>query len=70
MMGVVHRPDDILNRRRRVEIALRDLNPGVRELVLNIVNSWKGRESVEDLKRAVGEEKAMKIVKELNLPED
>ncbi|MEM2998655.1 MAG: hypothetical protein QW542_06885 [Thermoproteota archaeon] len=69
-MGVVHRPDDILNRRRRVEIALRDLNPGVRELVLNIVNSWKGVESIEDLKRAVGEEKAMKIVKELNLPED
>lgn len=69
-MGVVHRPDDILNRRRRVEIALRDLNPGVRELVLNIVDSWKGGESIEDLKRAVGEEKAMKIVKELNLPED
>ncbi len=66
-MGVVHRPDDILNRRRRIEIVLRDLNPGVRELVLNIVDSWKGRESVENLKRAVGEEKAMKIVKELNL---
>lgn len=69
-MGVVHRPDDILNRRRRVEIALRDLNPGVRELVLNIVSSWKGSKSMEDLKRAVGEEKAMQIVKELKLPED
>ncbi|MGB9717789.1 MAG: hypothetical protein ACP5PQ_01690 [Thermoproteota archaeon] len=69
-MGVVHRPDDILNRRRRVEIALRDLNPGVRELVLNIVNSWRGKESLKDLKRVIGEEKAMQIVKELYLPED
>ncbi|MCX8183771.1 MAG: hypothetical protein N3F08_05070 [Crenarchaeota archaeon] len=69
-MGVVHRPDDILNRRRRVEIALRDLNPGIRETVLNIVDSWKGGESIEDLKRVVGEEKAFKIIKELNLPED
>ncbi len=69
-MGVVHRPDDILNKRRRVEVALRDLNPGVRELVLNIVNSWKGGKSMDDLKRAVGEEKARRIAKELNLPED
>jgi len=69
-MGVVHRPDDILNRRRRVEVALRDLNPGVRELVLNIVNSWKGEKSMEDLRRAVGEKKALQIVKELGLPED
>jgi hypothetical protein len=66
-MGVVHRPDDILNRRRRVEVALRDLNPGVGELVLNIVNSWRGGKSMEDLKRAVGEEKAAQIVKELGL---
>ncbi|NHV99134.1 MAG: hypothetical protein HA496_05715 [Thaumarchaeota archaeon] len=69
-MGIVHRPDDILNRRRRVEVALRDLNPGVRELVLNIVNSWKGSKSMEDLKRAVGEEKAVRIVEELSLPVD
>lgn len=69
-MGVVHRPDDILSRRRRVEVALRDLNPGVRELVLNIVNSWRGGKSIEDLKRVVGEEKAMQIIKEINLPED
>ena len=69
-MGVVHRPNDILNRRKRMETALRDLNPGVRETVLNIVNSWKGGESMENLKRVVGEEKAVRIVRELNLSED
>ncbi|MEM2981145.1 MAG: hypothetical protein QW385_07280 [Thermoproteota archaeon] len=69
-MGVVHGPDDILNRRRRIEAAARDLNPGVRELVQNIVNSWSGGKSMEELKRVIGEEKARQIVKELNLSED
>ncbi|MEM3029893.1 MAG: hypothetical protein QXW09_07180 [Thermoproteota archaeon] len=69
-MGVVHGPDDILNRRRRIEAATRDLNPGVRELVQNIVNSWSGGKSMEELKRVIGEEKARQIVKELNLSED
>lgn len=69
-MGVVHGPDDILNRRKHVEVATRDLNPGVRELVQNIVNSWSGRKSMEELKQVVDEEKARQIVKELNLSED
>ncbi len=69
-MGVVHRPDDILNRRRRAEIATRDLNPGVRELVMKIVDSWSGRKSIEDLKKLVGEDKAREIIGELGLPED
>jgi len=69
-LGVVHRPDDILNRRRRAEIATRDLNPGVRELVMKIVDSWSGRKSIEDLKKLVGEDKAREIIGELGLPED
>lgn len=69
-MGIVHKPNDVLNRRRRVEVALRDLNPGVREIVLSIVSSWRGGKSVEDLKHAVGEERAMRIIKELDLPEE
>lgn len=69
-MGVVHGPDDILNRRKRIEVTVRDLNPGVRELVLSIVNSWSGGKSMEELKQAIGEEKARQIVKELNLSEE
>lgn len=69
-MGVVHGPDDILNRRRRVEVATRDLNPGIRELVQKIVNSWSGGKSMKELKQAIGEEKARQIVKELNLSEE
>ncbi|MBO3800361.1 MAG: hypothetical protein FGF52_04845 [Candidatus Brockarchaeota archaeon] len=69
-MGVVHRPDDILNRRRRADIATRDLNPGVRELVMKIVDSWSGRKSMEELKQIVGEDKAKQIAGELGLSED
>lgn len=69
-MGIVHKPDDILNKRRRLDIATRDLNPGVRELVVKIVESWSGSKSMEDLKRIVGENRAKQIVRELSLPED
>jgi|GEM_PF-1331107 hypothetical protein len=67
-MGVVHRPDDIINRKKRVEIVTRDMNPGVRELILKIVGSWDGLKSVEELKRLVGDEKARQIIEELGLP--
>jgi len=69
-LGVVHRPDDILNKRRRLDIATRDLNPGVRELVTKIVESWSGRKSMEDLKQLVGEDRAKQIAGELSLLED
>jgi hypothetical protein len=69
-LGVIHRPDDILNRRRRVEVATRDLNPGVRDLVVKIVDSWSGVKSAEDLKKLVGEDKAKQIMMELGLPEE
>jgi len=69
-LGIVHKPDDILNKRRRLDIATRDLNPGVRELVVKIVESWSGSKSMEDLKRIVGENRAKQIVRELSLPED
>lgn len=69
-MGVVHRPNDILNRKRRADIATRDLNPGVRELVMKIVDSWSGRKSMEELKQIVGEDRAKQIVGELGLSED
>lgn len=67
-MGVVHRPDDIINRKKRVEIVTRDINPGVRELILKIVGSWNGLKSVEELKRLVGDEKTRQIIEELELP--
>ncbi|MGQ9597383.1 MAG: hypothetical protein ACUVUS_08500 [Thermoproteota archaeon] len=66
-MGVVRRPGDVIDKRRRIEVAVRDLSPGVRELVLSIVNSWSGKKSFEELKKAIGEERANRIVKELNL---
>lgn len=69
-MGVVYKPDDILNRKRRIDTATRDLNPGVRELVIKIVDSWSGRKSLEDLKQLVGEDRAKQIALELGLLED
>ncbi|MEM1557996.1 MAG: hypothetical protein QXG12_05340 [Thermoproteota archaeon] len=69
-MGVVYKPDDILNRKRRIDTATRDLNPGVRELVIKIVDSWSGRKSLEDLKQLVGEDMAKQIALELGLLED
>lgn len=66
----MHRPDDILNRKKRIDTATRDLNPGVRELVIKIVDSWSGRKSLEDLKQLVGEDRAKQIALELGLLED
>lgn len=68
-MGTTHGPEDVLDRKKRIEVSLRDLNPGVREIVLNIVNSWSGKKSMEDLKRIIGEEKARRIMEELDLSE-
>ncbi|MGQ9479392.1 MAG: hypothetical protein ACUVQ0_05145 [Thermoproteota archaeon] len=69
-MGVVHRPDDVLSRRKRLEIATRDMSSGVRDLVLNVIDSWSGLKSFEELKRLLGEEKARQIVEELGLSEE
>ncbi|MCS7138549.1 MAG: hypothetical protein NZ873_00635 [Crenarchaeota archaeon] len=68
-LGVVYKPDDILNRRKRIDVVTRDLNPGVRELVTKIIDSWNER-SLEDLKQLVGEDRAKKIALELGLLED
>ncbi len=65
-MGKVFRPEDTAKGRRRiVEEAVRDLNPGIREATVRIFESWSGKESENRLINLLGEEKARRLIKRI-----
>ena len=65
-MGRVFKPEDIARGRKRViEDAVRDLNPGIKEATVRILESWVGKESEERLVRLLGEEEAKHLIKRI-----
>ncbi len=65
-MGRVFKPEDIARGRKRViEDAVRDLNPGIKEATVRILESGVDKESEERLVRLLGEEGAKHLIKRI-----
>lgn len=59
IVGAVFRPKDLTKGRRRIiENALNDINPDIKEGVINLLSSWEGAASEQKLKDMVGQESA------------
>jgi hypothetical protein len=59
MGGAVFRPKDLTKGRRRIiENALNDINPDMKDGVIELLSSWEGAASEQKLKDMVGQEKA------------
>lgn len=57
--GAVFRPKDLTKGRRRIiENALNDINPDIKDGVINLLSSWEGAVSEQKLKDMVGQESA------------
>lgn len=65
-MGEVFRAKDIIKGRRKlIEQALYDLSPDIRDAVINILESWKGEESRDQLIKILGKKSVEDILKSL-----
>ncbi|MGB9659374.1 MAG: hypothetical protein ACPLY9_02455 [Nitrososphaerales archaeon] len=65
-MGEVFRVKDIIKGRRKlIEQALYDLSPSVRDTVISILESWKGKESRDQLIKILGKKSVEDILKSL-----
>ena len=65
-LGKVFGPRDLLGgRKKRIMNALSDLNPSLRDSVLEILETWKEDVSEERLIQLVGKEKARRIIEQL-----
>jgi hypothetical protein len=63
MGGAVFRPKDLTKGRRRIiENALNDINPDMRDGVIELLSSWEGAASEQKLKDMVGQEKARSLL--------
>jgi hypothetical protein len=59
MGGAVFRPKDLTKGRRRIiENALNDINPDIKDGVIDLLSSWEGAASKQKLKDMVGQERA------------
>ena len=59
MGGAVFRPKDLAKGRRRIiENALNDINPDIKDGVIDLLSSWEGAASEQKLKDMVGQERA------------
>ena len=59
MGGAVFRPKDLAKGRRRIiENALNDINPDIKDGVIDLLSSWKGAPSEQKLKEMLGQERA------------
>jgi hypothetical protein len=59
MGGAVFRPKDLTKGRRRIiENALNDINPDIKDGVIDLLSSWEGSPSEQKLKDMVGQERA------------
>jgi hypothetical protein len=66
-LGTVATPSDIRKGRRKVvEELARDLDPGSREAVIHIVETWKEGESEEELRRLLGKRLSKRLLTRLN----
>ncbi|RLG97448.1 hypothetical protein DRO28_04255 [Candidatus Bathyarchaeota archaeon] len=60
-MGAVSKPDDELMR-RRVEELLRDLSPGVRETVRQLIENYKGEDLERRLRQLIGVKRTLELL--------
>jgi hypothetical protein len=59
MGGAVFRPKDLVKGRRRIiENALSDINPDIKDGVIDLLRSWEGEASEQKLKEMLGQERA------------
>ncbi|HEX6281142.1 MAG TPA: hypothetical protein VFZ67_02835 [Nitrososphaera sp.] len=59
MGGAVFRPKDLAKGRRRIiENALNDINPDIKDGVIDLLSSWEGAASEQKLKEMLGQERA------------
>ena len=59
MGGAVFRPKDLTKGRRRIiGNALNDINPDIKDGVIDLLSSWEGAASEQKLKDMVGQERA------------
>ena len=65
-MGVVYKPEEYLKGRKGIiEKGLRDVNPGVRDTVLKILEAWEGKPSEDKLTKLIGKERAKRFIESL-----
>ena len=63
-MGEVFRPEDVVRGKKTLlKRALRDLSPGVREAVQEILDSWDDVKSKKKLERLIGDEKTSNLLR-------
>lgn len=59
MGGAVFRPKNLAKGRRRIiENALNDINPDIKDGVIDLLSYWEGAASEQKLKEMVGQQKA------------
>ena len=59
MGGAVFRPKDLAKGRRRIiENALNDINPDIKDGVIDLLTSWEGAASEQKLKEMLGQQRA------------
>jgi len=62
-MGEVFRPEDVVRgRRRMIRDMVRDLSPGVRDTVVEILESWEGATSEKKLVSILGNKGAKRLL--------
>ncbi len=62
-VGVVGGPKDLARGRTKfIEEALKDLSPGLKDDVMQVLNAWEGDPSEAKLANLVGREKARRLV--------
>jgi hypothetical protein len=67
-MGVVGGPKDLgKGRTKFIEEALRDLSPGLRGDVMQVLNAWEGDPSEARLANLVGRERAEVLLRSLGV---
>jgi hypothetical protein len=59
MGGAVFRPKDLAKGHRKIiENALNDINPDIKDGVIDLLSSWEGTASEQRLKHMLGQERA------------
>jgi hypothetical protein len=59
MGGAVFRPKDLAKGRRKIiENALNDINPDIKDGVIDLLTSWEGAASEQKLKEMLGQQRA------------
>lgn len=66
MGGAVFRPKDLAKGRiRSIENALNDINPDIKDGVIDLLSSWEGAASEQKLKEMLGQERAGSLLDSL-----